>query len=62
MLIDDKDNVYIYIDELCPIDIDRKEYFRLFIIIEKSIMINILKKINLVINSLTEAEVVSNDK
>ena len=58
--IDSEGNVIIYIDRAHAVHIDTKEYSSLFVIMGKGAMINILKKLKLIITSSTETEVVLN--
>jgi len=57
--IDDKGNVYIYIDRVHAVHADGKEYSGLYMMMDKGAIINVSKKLGLVTNSLMETEVVS---
>lgn len=57
--IDDEGNVYIYIDQAHIVHADRKGHSGLYIIIGKGAMLNMSKKLGVIIASSTETEIVS---
>ena len=62
IVIDNKENIWIYIDELYAVYTNRKSHLGFFMIIGKGAIIIISKKLELVTNSLTKIEIVSNSK
>ena len=62
IIIDEKGNVLTYIDSTHIVYADRKGHASLFLIMGKGVIINILKKLSLVITRSTEIEIVLNSK
>ena len=62
IVINENRNIIIYIDGTHAIYAAAKRYSRLFIMIGKGVIINVSKKLELIMTSSTETEVVSSRK